>query len=240
MQMREARIGTIAAALLFWMLATGAGAAESEGVYTVDVKLLAIPAGNVSDVAVMGDDAERNGDANTVTVGNVVKMRVDDLTIKVDGERGLLWNGEPQPPEDAAVEWLAEPRLKLEAGRKAGVVKRSRLQYFEKQQDGAFELLETDSESAPGVEILCTVEPAEGDLVRLDFDVKLTVLERRKKIDGVGLDVGAPVMRAMQFASSMMIENGQWAVVSSHMLKDPDTEKGDVLLALLRVQWDED
>jgi hypothetical protein len=239
--MTKARIGAIAATLLISLLGAGDGAAAPDDVYVVDAKILAIPAGNVADIAVSGDDAEVDGDTKSVIIGRLREIRIDDLTLEVDRERGLLWNGEPEPPEDAAVEWLTEPRLKLEPGRRAVMVTGSRLQYFEKQPNGAFKLLETDPEEAPGVEIGCKVEPADHDLVLLDFDVKLVVLEHREAIRGVGLDVGRPVMRAMQFASTMMLTNGEWAVVSSHMLRDPDTEEGDVLLALLRVQWgDED
>jgi hypothetical protein len=230
------QIGRIVLAGFLFLFTGNGGAAEP---YVIDARIIAVAARGEKDIAIMGSRASvpTGDEEGPVVVGGIDEIRIGDLVITFDGGDEILWNGETEPPADAGVEVLMSPRMKATAGQPAGVVVASKLQYFHREDTGAWTLRATEQESAPGIEFICTVEPEEANMVAVEYDLKLVVMEGREKIEGVHLDVGRPVLRTRQMASRVMIQPGQWTVISGEMVEEArDGKKGDFLLVLLRVE----
>lgn len=205
--------------------------------YVSDVEIISVAAGSAEDIAVVGSraDVPTGDEEGPVVIGGIEEIRIDDLLITFDGGGKILWNGKSEPPADAGVESLMSPRLIARAGEPAMVVAATRLQYFQREGE-AWNLRVTEQDSAPGIEFGLTVEPAESGMVVVDYDLKLTMMEGREKIEGVHLDVGRPVLRTTHVQSRVKFEPGQWIVISGKLFKEAKKKKGDFLLVLLKVE----
>ena len=209
--------------------------AVAEDIYVIDAKVIAISAGESPDFHVEGGASGVSLGDGTVYVLDTETLRIGDQTLLLDGEGRILWNDEPGLPEDAGIEILMSPRMKATAGQRAAVVIGTRLQYFHREGD-TWTLRFTKTDEAPGLEFGCTVEPDGGELLHVDYDLKLTVMKAREKIEGVHLDVGRPIVRTQKTASRVKVRPGRWTVISARMVKEANREEGDLLLVLLKVE----
>jgi hypothetical protein len=230
----------MSAAMIFGLVAS-AGAAEAEENYTIDAKILAVRAGDLNRITVQGEriemhPSEGSEGAGSVVFGELGELQIGSWTVTIDDDGSLLWNGKPGLPAEANVDLITEPRLRVIAGRKAVIMTRSQLQYFESTGDGLYALRTTDQENAPGVELGCTVTPEEEDRVVLDIDLKLVLMERREEIPEVKLDVGRPLLLTRAISSRLLIAQDQWALVSAQQVESASDDGGHFLLCLLRVR----
>jgi len=222
-------------------LATLAVAAEPEGHYVIDAKIMAVRADDQHEIQVKGESVEMQPSqgstkAGNISIGALGHLQIGQWTVTFDENGSLLWNGEPGPPAEANVELITEPRLHVIAGKKAMIMTRSLLQYFESTGDGLFALRTSGEEDAPGVELGCMVTPEKDNRVVLDIDLKLTLMESREEIPGVKLDVGRPILLTREIATRLKIAQDQWALVSAQQVESASGEEGHFLLCLLRVR----
>ena len=133
-------------------------------------------------------------------------LNVAGVKLHVD-EEGWTWNGRPRPPANDKIEAIASPRVILLPGERftIGLGSQQPIQYFEPRPDGLFEL--KTMEEQPGMAIEGWVETHGPDRVLVrDFALALRSIEKRLPIEGVNLDVGAPLVNAREWRTSIMLQ----------------------------------
>ena len=125
----------------------------------------------------------------------LAQLTLADVHLDANSQ-GWSWDGESEPPSGKRVELIAAPTVLVNDGQPFSVEVASEkpIEYFEKRPDGLFEwkqLLATT-----GYSVSATVERGKGGRLLLrDFLRKATTIEKRKKLEGVSLDVGEPILR---------------------------------------------
>lgn len=171
------------------------------------------------DTSLTDDIKEGIDDSETVQKGiNVFSVFVlADLTIsgvrlKAD-ENKWTWNDEEKPPLDFDLLKIVSNLKILNIPGNTFQIKIGgeipSMQYFEKRSDGLFELKSNNSNNPieTGLFLSSRVEPGNGNRILFsEFHFKMTSIDSRKKIEGVDLDVGEPVINTKEVVTSLAIK----------------------------------
>jgi len=225
-------------------------AQEATPQYMIETHIIAIPADEGRNCQVVSDRGrytlKENGGGISV-FGEIQLLVCDAVTVGFE-EGGLfdtlLWNGEEEPPEDCTLELLSSPKVSTLNGKKAAVMSGSALQYFMPGENGCFSLHNTAEENCPydSPQLVFAFTPYEAEdesglkIVELDIELELKALQGREQLQGVGLDVGPPIIGVRSAASKLRLTLDQWHLVSGLLATDADGGDGDFLLVLLRVR----
>ena len=117
---------------------------------------------------------------------------------------------------------ISSPTMVGNAGQKATVFIGSSTQYFEKQADGSFLLLELpkDSRGSPQpnsphytLTLLARPDDTTPGSLAITFASDILVLASREKIPGVDLDVGKPVLATIKDEQTFTARSGAWTAL---------------------------
>jgi len=161
----------------------GGEAPEDESIWTTD------------------DTPDRYKDKVTVFSRASFELGKDRLAFK-DGK--CFWNEKEIPidePEklkldDKAIKLVYAPTLEMDEHGEREVKIRSEqpIQYFERREDGLFELKEVVLPTGLDVNIGAKEEEDKGYIVLEDIEMTLRTVARREKVAGVNLAVGKPIL----------------------------------------------
>jgi hypothetical protein len=121
-------------------------------------------------------------------------LTVAGVRLQAD-QNGWKWDGKDEPPSGSRVEQIAAPQLvvKMPDAFRFEVTSNVPIQYFRKRADALFELAQVDRST--GLIAFSRVEKgAAGRILLRNFTINTRVVEKRKPIEGVTLDVGEPVV----------------------------------------------
>jgi hypothetical protein len=122
-------------------------------------------------------------------------------------ETAWTWDGKAEPDEDGPVRFMLGPRVMLNLGEQAEMIVGDRvpIQYFEKREDGLFDLKARNE--AIGMNILFKVEKGEGNRIVLrDLTFSVREIESRTPIEGVQLDAGFPIISNDDYKISIALK----------------------------------
>jgi hypothetical protein len=192
--------------------ATPADAPRGPDVVTVKIWLYRVP-GNMSGKISLTDNVWEgtDGDKAADEEGPYRFFTLADLTVagvrlQAD-QHGWKWDGKEAIPSGSRVEQLAAPQLvvKMPNAFRFEVASDVPVQYFRKRADGLFELAQADQPT--GLVAFSRVEKgAAGRILLRDFSIGTRVVEKRKPIEGVTLDVGEPVVSTTEKKFTMAVK----------------------------------
>lgn len=103
------------------------------------------------------------------------------------------------------------------------------IQYFEKRDDGLFELKEAELPTGLDIEITEAVEKEKAGYIELtDIVITMRSVERREKIEGVNLPVGRPILGKDKFVFYFRVRPGK----DYGILIRPQRGQGGLLIRL--------
>lgn len=154
----------------------------------------------------------------SLTLFTRANLTVADVQLKAD-EGGWTWDGEYNPPNDGEIELIARPRVLINMGERFGVriasmqpfgVRIASMQpidYLERRPDGLFELKR--SNVLLGIGFDGTVDEGKrGRLVLRNLTIMANFVVKRRPIEGVTLDVGAPIIE--EHAITITVKPGRY------------------------------
>jgi hypothetical protein len=195
----------------------------------------------VSGTEVLDSDAPSTEDPGRIlTFFTEGTLRIGDDALEVKKE-GWFWKGVLPIPFGAgldqvagmlgkSISLIASPRLVTLAGMSGtiSITSQQRIQYFERVEDDLYRLKYFNGDT--GLTLSTSVEPAgPGKLMLRDFTFEQRIVEERKPVEGVVLNVGEPILRARTIRATLEIDTG----VSVGILAHP---KGSDGLLLIRVR----
>jgi hypothetical protein len=119
-------------------------------------------------------------------------------------EDGWTWDGKSEPPKGGKIDVLARPRFSSARGERftATIGSQEPLQYFEKRPDGLFELKTWDTLLGISLKAMMD-EGGSGRLVVRNLKIAGNLVTKRRPIEGVTLDVGAPIIEEYETTVSL-------------------------------------
>lgn len=139
-----------------------------------------------------------------------------------------------QAKDDVSV--LSSPSIIAPAHQEAVIRVQSEVQYFERTKDGTFALRSLPEDESAGVRLSTTTSQTENkDQVSINIDLQVNTLRDRKKLSGVSLDIGRPLMQTRNIKTQIVIPLGQWMWLRGQQLQDVASGKREHLMVFLRV-----
>ena len=114
-------------------------------------------------------------------------------------------------PEDQ-IRWIDSPEIVLyeHSSGSFNLASKQPIQYFEKREDGLFELKEIELPTGLDIEITDADESEEHGYIDLaDIIIRMRSVERREKIKGVNLSVGRPVLGEQKYVFFFRLRPGK-------------------------------
>lgn len=132
-------------------------------------------------------------------------------------------------PEDQ-IRQIFSPDFVMEEHSKRAITIESKqpIQYFEKREDGLFELKNVKLPTGLTLEIEAKEEEDKGYIVLADMIMTIRSVERRKKIEGVNLSVGYPILGEQKYVFFFRVRPGK----DYGILIRPERGEGALLIRL--------
>ena len=210
------------ATLLVAVTLASVGASGSDGeqeAYLIEARILKVPSSppwrqitvNAARVTTIASPAP------AFLLGKGRAIDFGGVTMSLDGDV-ITWNGDPGSSSGSAIEVLAAPQLAVLSGQNAELkISSGALEYFERQEDGRFALRRTSDAQQPGVTLAATVHADKAaDAVTLDCHLRIVRCTKRLPLPGVSLDVGPPVIAQQETRTSVVLNLGEWCLLSGH------------------------
>jgi hypothetical protein len=181
------------------------------------------------------DKPDRYEDTVTVFSRGTLELGKDRLAFK-DG--GCFWNEKEIPidepeklkPDGKAIRLVYAPRLEMDEhdDREVEIRSEQPIQYFEKREDGLFELKQIKLATGLDIKIGAKEEEDEGYIVLEDIEMTLRTVARREKVPGVNLAVGKPILGEQEYDFFFRVRPGKdYGIVIS-----PERGQGGLLIRL--------
>ncbi|MBI4558020.1 MAG: hypothetical protein HY706_10605 [Candidatus Hydrogenedentes bacterium] len=146
---------------------------------------------------------------------HVIHEKLGETELVMDGKQ-LTWNG-ADAPSDKNISISANPVVITIENKKASIeiVKDGPVQYFARTPDGHFELQalnDEDPRNKLGIVIGLTPRRVEGkpDELNCDFSFHSSWIKGREPLEGVGLDVGKPILETVTAEGPLGARLGEW------------------------------
>jgi len=198
---------------LGWCAVAAPLAAEQTSQFLIEMRLYRIMT-NITDSGLISQILP--GAAGSF---QIVHEKLDDVELTMEGET-LTWNGQPEP-DNPRIERVAGPSALTLEGEEAKIAigQEARLQYFERGEDGRFDLRTLNGETPLGIMISVTPRrSAENpDVVNVDLSFKSTWVQEREKVEGVDLDVGKPILRTQSVQDVIGARLNEWVCYQTHV-----------------------
>ena len=132
-------------------------------------------------------------------------------------------------PEDQ-IRQIFSPDFVMEEHSKRAITIESKqpIQYFERREDGLFELKNVKLPTGLTLEIEAKEEEDKGYIVLADMIMTIRSVERRKKIEGVNLSVGYPILGEQKYVFFFRVRPGK----DYGILIRPERGEGALLIRL--------
>jgi len=158
------------------------------------------------------------------------ELTIAGVKFKADENR-WTWNGKEDPPKDAGIELLSRPKLASNMGQPLTLWTGSEepIQYLERLPDGLFALKTCDEPL--GVRLDITIDEGEPGPIVLNLKISASFSSRRLSIEGVTLDVGAPIIDKRAYQTTVSVEPGRYY----GLIYPAGSEKQGGLLIRMRV-----
>lgn len=158
---------------------------------------------------------------------------------KLEFKKGnCFWKNKKLPMDPNQVVKLPEEQIRLiyspdfvmDEHSKRGLTIESKqpIQYFEKREDGLFELKQVKLPTGLTLEIEAKEEEDKGYIVLADMIMTIRSVERRKKIEGVNLSVGYPILGEQKYVFFFRVRPGK----DYGILIRPERGQGALLIRL--------
>ncbi len=132
------------------------------------------------------------------------------VQLKAD-ENSWKWDGKEKLAETDRIRLMLSPRVIAKLGEKVSISLGSEtpLQYFEKRDDGLYELKVKHEKIGMGVEF--TPEAGEnGRIVLRDLTFSFRTVEKREPIEEVLLEAGVPIVTRKDYKTSIALKSGRF------------------------------
>ena len=137
----------------------------------------------------------------------LAKLNVGSGKLEADSK---CWSWDDELPDEVTV--VCSPQVLMPLGQSfvVAIGEQSIHQYFQRRDDGLYELEEIAMEN-PGLMLQGTVEEGPDDIIILrDLKFETTLVTERQPIEGVDLNVGKPVFRSSEFVTTMAVKPQQY------------------------------
>jgi hypothetical protein len=164
------------------------------------------------------DDKKPTAKLDSVSLFTLAKLTLAGVRLQAD-QNGWKWDGKDEPPGGSRVEQIAAPRILLNMPNTffIQIGSDSPIQYLRKRSDGLFELAQVSQPA--GLKVTARVEKGKGGadtIVLSDFSIETSLVEKRKPIEGVALDVGEPVLKVNESRLTIAVKpNQDYGILSS-------------------------
>jgi len=141
-----------------------------------------------------------------ITFFTLANLKIGDVQFKAD-ESGWTWDGLTTVPVGRKVEMIAAPRVMVGADAPFTLMVGTDqpIEYFVRTSGELFQLKKSYEET--GLKITGSVRKgAEGRVALSDLKIALRSIGKRAPIEGVALDVGAPIIQAQDYAISVAVQ----------------------------------
>lgn len=160
---------------------------------------------------VEGADPKAQARKGPYTFFTLAKETVAGVKFQAD-QNGWKWDGKDEPPPGSRVETVTRPRIIVVMPSSSDFVvqigTRDPIQYFQKRPDGLFELHAVYKMT--GLSISAKAEKGQAGRVLLrDLSIGTRLVEKRKPIEGVSLDVGEPIVSAKDHQVTVALKPNQ-------------------------------
>ena len=204
------RRGTqILAVALLCIAARISGAVEAEKTqYRVEFRLYEVqapdgPIAPIEATAVSVSTEERH----EVVLTPPMTIGFGPVTLKTTKD-SVAWVGDEKAIE-AAVTLITRPSIMTLAGEPAEIrVGRKGPQYFERDPDGAYRLEAWPNDL--GISLGCTIMTAKRKQVEMALKCEVSEMTGRESLEGVGLDVGRPIVSMCRVEKQCTVPLGTW------------------------------
>jgi len=136
------------------------------------------------------------------------ELSVAGVELKAD-EQSWTWDAKGQHPHDGSIELISHPRVAAAPGEPFLVktISHAAIDYLEKRPDGLFELKR--SNVPLGIRFEGRLDEGKSDrLVELSLTIMANFVVKRRPIEGVKLDVGAPIIE--EYETSAIVKAGRY------------------------------
>lgn len=174
---------------------------------------------------------------NIVTVFNRGWFELGENKLEFKDGR-CFWNGGRLPivgPKDVnippeSIQLVYAPAIVMEehSKRTLKVESKQPIQYFQKRDDGLFELKEVELPTGLDLEIEAKEEEEHGFIMLTDIVMTIRSVERRQKIPGVNLSVGHPFLGEQTYVFYFRVRPGK----DYGILISPERGQGGLLIRL--------
>ena len=167
-------------------------------------------------------------DSSVTATGNpAISVKEKNIQIKAD-------KIEVQAPpygekKESPIHLIAAPQILVRNREKANIqiLSNQRLEYFQKREDGFFELRESQEPTGLSIEITAEKE-AQGKILLSPMTFSLRWVQKRETIPGLTLQVGKPILETMDYPMDIRITPGKFYGILLH----PGDGQGILILRL--------
>ncbi|MHC4648081.1 MAG: hypothetical protein ACYTBJ_21690, partial [Planctomycetota bacterium] len=162
------------------------------------------------------DTPDRYKDKVTVFSRASFELGKDRLAFK-DGK--CFWNKKEIPIDDTdklklddkPIRLVYAPTLEMDEhdDREVRITSEQPIQYFEKREDGLFELKQIKLGTGLDIKIGAKEEEDEGYIVLEDIEMTLRMVAHREKVPGVNLAVGKPILGEQEYDFFFRVRPGK-------------------------------
>ena len=147
----------------------------------------------------------------------IIHEKLDDVELVMDGDT-ITWNGK-SAPDYARIVPLTTPTVSTPEGQRATIVTKTSgpAQYMTRKEGNLFELrtVAGEQDTEPGIVMLLLPSPSDrAGHINCDLQFSYTWIKDRKKIEGVSLPIGEPIMSGSETNGNVMMELGKWSCLT--------------------------
>ncbi len=113
------------------------------------------------------------------------------------------------------------------------------MEYLQLTESGAYQVMKTDMEDAPGLSVGVTVKSPPSNsskkppkTVIVDYSFEIALLNGRNPVPGTTLDVGKPGLLKRRAGGTNILEVSKWKLLATLMSRTPETQVEDLIIVL--------
>jgi len=167
-------------------------------------------------------------DSSVTAIGNPT-ISVKDKNVQIKADKIEVQAPPYREKKESPIHLIAAPQILVQNGNKAKVqiLSNQRLEYFEKREDGFFELRESQEPTGLLIEITAEKD-AQGKILLSPMTFSLRWVQKREAIPGLTLQVGKPILETTDYPTDILITPGKFYGILLH----PGDGQGILILRL--------
>ena len=167
-------------------------------------------------------------DSSVTATGNPT-ISVKDKNVRIKADKIEDQSQPYKEKKESALHLIAAPQILVRNRDKANIqiLSNQRLEYFEKREDGFFELRESQEPTGLSIEITAQKED-KGKILLSPMTLSLRWVQKREAIPGLTLQVGKPILETTDYPMDIRITPGKFYGILLH----PGDGQGILILRL--------